>query len=255
MEHRIHLNLATTAAIITLGLVVSVITSTVVATRSFESRARQATVDNQTMSAKGSVRKRIRSDRAVWTIHVQGEAPELRDAFAVLNRGTQRVSEFLTQRGFPPQTVMAGPIDTVTHYVRDAKGQETRQVASYSLDRAYSVESKDVDRVAQAAGEVTALIEDGILVISHAPDFYYTDLPALRLELMGSASRDARARADEIARAAGCRVAQVVSAHMGVLQITRPFSTEVADGGLYDTSTIDKDVTAVVTACFRIESP
>jgi len=79
-------------------------------------------------------------------------------------------------------------------------------------------------------------------------------LPRLKIDLMGSASKDARARADEIAKNAGCRVAEVRSAHMGVLQITRPFSTEVSGYGVHDTGTIDKDVQAVVTASFRIEA-
>jgi hypothetical protein len=41
---------------------------------------------------------------------------------------------------------------------------------------------------------------------------------------------------------------------MGVLQITQPNSTEVAGYGLYDTSTIDKDVTAVVTVTFGVDN-
>lgn len=54
--------------------------------------------------------------------------------------------------------------------------------------------------------------------------------------------------------AAGCGVAEVQSVRMGVLQITRPYSTDASDYGVYDTSAIDKDVQAVVTATFRIES-
>lgn len=255
MEHRVHLNLATTAAIVTLGLAVSVVTSTVVASRAYESRAKNEYRNGQTLSAKGSTRKRIRSDRAVWSIGVKGEAKELKEAYATLSGGTKRVEEFLTKRGFAASEIVPGAINTISHFVRDAKGQETRQIDSYTLERWYTVASKDVDRVNQAAGEVTALIEEGILVISSAPGYYYTDLAKLRLELMAASSKDARARAEEIAKAAGCRVAEVVSAHMGVLQITQPFSTEVAEYGLYDTSTIDKDVQAVVTVCFRIESP
>jgi hypothetical protein len=40
---------------------------------------------------------------------------------------------------------------------------------------------------------------------------------------------------------------------MGVLQITRPHSTDVSGEGIYDTSTIEKDVTAVVTLTLAID--
>jgi hypothetical protein len=39
---------------------------------------------------------------------------------------------------------------------------------------------------------------------------------------------------------------------MGVLQITRPHSTEVSSYGIYDTDTIDKDVRAEVSVTFGV---
>jgi hypothetical protein len=40
---------------------------------------------------------------------------------------------------------------------------------------------------------------------------------------------------------------------MGVLQITAADSTDVSDYGVYDTSTIEKDMTAVVSISFAVE--
>ena len=40
--------------------------------------------------------------------------------------------------------------------------------------------------------------------------------------------------------------AKLRSVDVGVFQVTSPNSTEVSDYGVYDTSTVDKDVTAVV---------
>ncbi|MEP6847365.1 MAG: SIMPL domain-containing protein, partial [Acidobacteriota bacterium] len=47
-------------------------------------------------------------------------------------------------------------------------------------------------------------------------------------------------------------IGSVRSAKMGVLQITPADSTEVSDSGMYDTSTIDKDMTAVVNISFAV---
>lgn len=254
MEHRIQLNLATTAVIVGLGFAVSLITSTAVVARAYQRRGEQAEKQEQTMCVKGSTRKQIRSDRAVWRIGVRAENAELKEAYATLDAGVQKVNAFLQQKGFGTTEFNSGAIATTPHYERDAKGNETRKIIEYTLQRDIGVWTSDVDRVARAAGAVTELIQDGVLVMSDRPEYYYTDLPKLKLQLMGEASKDARARAEEIAKNAGGRVAEVKSAHMGVLQITQPLSTETSSEGVYDTTTIDKDVQAVVTVTFRIES-
>jgi len=40
---------------------------------------------------------------------------------------------------------------------------------------------------------------------------------------------------------------------VGVFQITSPNSTQVSDYGVYDTSTLNKDVTAVVNVTFALK--
>jgi hypothetical protein len=253
-EHRIQLNLATTAVIVGLGFAVSLVTSTAVVARAYQRRGDQAARHEQTMCVKGSTRRRIHSDRAVWRITVRAENRELKEAYATLDEGVRKVLVFLEKKGFTPAEYNPGAITTTAHYERDAKGNETRKIIEYTLNRDIGVWTSDVDRVGRTAGEVTELIQDGVLVMSDHPEYYYTGLAKLKLELMGEASKDARARAEEIARNAGGRVADVRSAHMGVLQITQPLSTETSSEGVYDTSTIEKDVQAVVTVTFRIES-
>lgn len=251
-EYRIHLNLTTTVAVLVLGIAVSAIVSTIVAARAYKLRGEQLTRNEKTIVVKGSARKRIRSDRAVWQIRVEGESKQMQEAFNILERGVQRVRTFLEQHKFVSHEIGLGAIDTTVHYVTDEHGQTTREVASYTLSRTFFVTTDDVDRVMQAAGLVTQLIQEGVLVISQSPAYYYSDPSPLKVELMGLASKDARGRAEEIARSAGCKLGQVRAAHMGVLQITRPYSTDVSAEGIYDISTIEKDAQAVVTVTFQI---
>jgi hypothetical protein len=253
MEYRIRLNLATTAFILTAGFTIRLLTSTLVAARAYRSRGDQAVWAVQSMTVKGSTRKRIQSNLALWEIEVQGENPELVHAFGTIETGIARVRAFLEERGFNPAEIGLGAIDTTTHYVLDDKGRQTRQIASYVLSRTFFISTSDVHRVNRTAGEVTELLRDGVMVSSSAPDYHYTELAALKVQLLGEASADARSRADEIARNSGCRIAQVRSARMGVMQITRPHSTDVSDYGIHDTTTIEKDVQAVVTVDFQIE--
>ncbi|MHC4547800.1 MAG: SIMPL domain-containing protein [Planctomycetota bacterium] len=255
MEYRVRTDLARSAAVVALGVAASVIVGTAVAARAYRGKASDASRRDQTLDVKGLARQRIRSDVAVWSIDVKGEGASLREAFDLLERGLQGIRAFLRERPFEDAEVVVGAIQTETHHARDAKGEKTREVTGYTLRRRLTVTSGTLERVAAAAGEVTELIREGVHVVSQPPAYYYTRIADLKIALMGLASEDARARADAIARNAGCRVGEVRDARMGVLQVTRPHSTKVSGYGIYDTSTIEKDVRAVVTVTFGIEGP
>ncbi len=254
MEYHVRFGITSTLVVVFIGIGISFVTSTTVAARAYRARGEVPLKHDQTLTVKGSARHRIRSDRAVWSIQVWGEARELAPAYGVLESGVERVSAFLRSEGFRPEEIELSAIQTIKHFVRDEKGNDTRQILEYSLHRQAVVTTTDVERVLAASSRVTALIQDGVQVMSDVPAYYYSDLPKLKVELLEAASKDARARADAIARHVGGRVAEVRSASMGVLQITQPYSTETSYEGMYDTTTIEKDVTGVVTATFRIET-
>lgn len=255
MEYRVRTDLIRSAVVVALGVTVSLIVATAVAARAYRGREEDSSRRSQTLAVKGLARQRLRSDIAVWGIEVKGEGGTLQAAFAHLEKGRTSVRDFLAAKEFEGAEIVVGAIRTETHYTRDERGEETREVAAYTLRSALTVTSGDLPRVAEAAGEVTELIRDGVLVVSQPPAYYYSRLADLKIELMAVASRDARARADAIAGNTGCRVADVRDARMGVLQITPPHSTEVSSYGIYDTSTIEKDVRAVVSVTFGIEGP
>jgi hypothetical protein len=109
-----------------------------------------------------------------------------------------------------------------------------------------------VAKIATVAREATELINQGILIESSAPRYYYTKIGDLKVEMLGEAAKDAKERAERIASSTGNSIGSVRSAKMGVLQITAADSTDVSDYGVYDTSTVEKDMTAVVNASFAV---
>ena len=60
-------------------------------------------------------------------------------------------------------------------------------------------------------------------------------------------------RAEQIAKSTGSSIGSVRTARMGVLQITPADSTEVSDSGMNDTSSLEKDITAVVNIGFAVD--
>ena len=176
----------------------------------------------------------------------------LRAAYGSLEKAATRVRAFLLENGFKPGELSLGSISTDPHHRYDHRGRQTREVVSWSLDQNLVVTSSDVGRIAMTEGRVTNLLREGLNVRSCSPQYTVSNIGEIKIAILGAASADARVRATEIATNSGCQVAEVRRARMGVLQITRPNSTDVSSYGIYDTSTIEKDVSVVVTTTFGL---
>ncbi len=242
------------AIVVSLAIGTSFVTSTWVASRAYLSRGEHQERVSRTLDVTGSAKKSLVSDLAIWNIRVAGEGKTIEDAFQKMSAAADKVREFLAQKGFGPEVVSAGPIRTETHYRKDEKGNATRDVVSYELARTFEVRTPEVRKVEKASGEVTELVKTGAHVESLAPEFVYTKLADLKLVMIGEATANARERAERIAKESGCRIGAVKDAKAGVLQITRPWSTEVTSSGANDTSSVEKDVTSVVHLSLMIEA-
>jgi hypothetical protein len=107
-----------------------------------------------------------------------------------------------------------------------------------------------IDRLSREASE---LINQGIDFNSNPPEFLYTKIADLKVEMIGLASQDAKIRAEQMAKSTGNEVGEVRSSKMGVIQINAKNSTDVSDYGINDTSSLEKTIRAVVSMSFSIE--
>lgn len=204
------------------------------------------------ITVTGSAKKRITSDLVVWSAGVSSQSVQLSDAYKQLSDNIPRIKQYLLEKGIPESQMTVSSISTTTLKRRDADGNESAEITGYSLTQNIEVRSNDVQKISQIAREATELINQGILIESKAPQFYYTQIGDLKIEMLGEAAKDAKERASRIASSTGNSIGSVRSARMGVLQITAADSTDVSDYGVYDTSTIEKDMTAVVNVSFAV---
>jgi hypothetical protein len=208
---------------------------------------------DEAITVTGSAKKRIKSDLVTWSASVNYQAPLLADAYRQLSENVPRVRQYLVSKGIPENQITVSSISTQTLKRQDANGAETSEITGYSLRQSIEVRSPDVDKISQIARESTELINQGILIESGAPQYLFTGLGGLKIEMLGEAAKDAKERAEKIAASTGNSIGAVRSARMGVMQITAADSTEVSDAGISDTSSVDKDVTAVVNISFAVD--
>lgn len=208
---------------------------------------------DETITVTGSARKRIASDLVVWRAVVTYQSAELSGAYASLKENVPRVRAYLVSKGVPEDQIVVSSVTTQKLQEKSEGGEETGRVNGYVLSQTLEVRSGDVERITKVSREVTELIEQGILLESQAPEYQYTKLGELKIEMLAEAAKDAKERAQKIASSTGSRIGSVRSARMGVMQITAADSNEVSDYGVNDTSSLEKDITAVVNVSFAVD--
>jgi hypothetical protein len=201
----------------------------------------------------GSFRKQVRSDYAVWKSALAIQGPDLQGASASVAADAQRLQAFLRSSGIADSSVTMKPLETEGIYRTAENGMATTELIGYKVTQSVEVRSADVAGITRLSQRANELIAQGIPLGSSSVEYLYTHLEQVRGELLADATRDAKRRAEAIAQAAGAEVGGVRAARMGVFQVTPRNSTEVADYGMNDTSSLDKDVTAVVRVVFAVD--
>ena len=201
---------------------------------------------NDVITVTGSAKRRIVADYVVWDVSVTSQKASAAAAANELAGWTDRIRSFLRQEGAQDSEVTVQPVSTST--VTD----QTGTVTGYALTRNFEVRSSRVRAVADLAEGSSQLLVQGIPLAAQPPQYVYTKLPSLRPQLLAEATKDAQNRARVLVGATGGHLGKLRGVNVGVFQVTSPNSTEVSDYGVYDTSTLQKDVTAVVNVTFAL---
>ena len=141
------------------------------------------------------------------------------------------------------------PISTESPGSIDENGN---RITRYRLTRSFEIRSSRVAAIATVAERSSSLLAQGVPLAADPPQYVYTKLPGLRPRLLAAATRDAQSRARVLVAASGAKLGKLRGVNVGVFQISSPNSTDVSDYGVYDTTTLRKDVTAVVNVTFAL---
>lgn len=142
-------------------------------------------------------------------------------------------------------------IDTV--FKKDEQGNATNELDHYTVHQWVNVTSKEVEKIKSVSDSLNDFISKGYMINIKGPHYYVSNLEKHKLELIAKATDNAYTRAMTIAKNSGGKVGKLSSAQQGVFQITQPNSTETSSDGVYDTSTIEKDIKCVITLTYIIE--
>jgi hypothetical protein len=218
---------------------------------------KEVRLSDKSIKVKGFAEQHITSNSALWNGSLRATAKDSVSAYQALEASKKRFLTYLQGNGIPKDQITFNSVNIQSInkrvYTGDGESYETSEIDSYQLTLPFSFSSSDVAKTDRIARESTSLIAEGVFIDSYAPQYFYNELDSIKVNLLGEATKNAKARAEQLASNSGSKVGRLFSANQGVFQITPLLSTDVSDYGSYDTSTIEKSVKAVVTIEFGIE--
>lgn len=208
---------------------------------------------NQTISVTGSAKKEIVSDLGFLRGTISVQSPTSESAYAELNRQKPILISYLEAKGFPKDKIEFFTINSYPVYEMSDQGYQTGIVRGYVYSQRIEIQSTDVNKIKELSLDITSLIQKGVDFNVEQPEYHYTKMADLKIEIQAAAAKDAMIRAEKIAEATDRDLGPMRNARMGVLQITPKFSNAISDYGINDLSSIEKEIIGVVNASFEIE--
>lgn len=239
-----------TAAIIALGLIIS----TAFLANAFKNRNNS----NDTISVTGLGSKDFVSDLIVWNSSFSKKGFELKEAYASLETDRNAIKNYLTSKGIKESEIVFSSVSINKEYATtydENSNVRSQTFNGYSLSQNVQVESKEVEKVENVSRSVVSeLINSGVELYSSTPEYYYTKLAALKLEMIAAATKDARLRAEKIAENAESDLGSLKKSDMGVFQIVAQNSSEEYSwGGSFNTASKNKTATITIKLVYSID--
>lgn len=230
MKTSLSKSLVWVAVILSIGLIVTV----TIASSAYNTKYKAQNI----ISVTGSAQKNFESDIIKWTAQYARKSTDISEASSWLKDDREAVKTFLNQQGIKSDDIIfqAVNIRKEYDYEYDTHGNSTRVFTGYVLHQSVVIESKELDVVEQAAREISSLLSQGIELTSNEPQFFYSDLESLKLDLIKEASENAYQRATNIASESQANVKGMQQAELGIFQITGQNEDEAYSyGGVFNT--------------------
>jgi len=200
------------------------------------------------ITVTGLGKKDFVSDLIVWNGSFSKKNYDLKAAYEQLDKDRTIIRDYLLKKGVNEKEIVFSSVNLIRDfdYSYDKEGIQHSTFTGYNLTQNVQIESNEVDKIENLSREVTELINMGVELYSQSPEYYYTKLAELKIEMIAAATQDARTRALEIAKNAGSDLGDLKSAGMGVFQIIAQNSSEdFSWGGTFNT--YSKEKTATIT--------
>ncbi|WP_322969794.1 SIMPL domain-containing protein [Faecalibacter sp. LW9] len=208
---------------------------------------------NENINVTGNALKDFDADLVKWRATYSRNNFDLKSASDQLKQDQNVVKNFLISQGIKTNEIVFEAVNITKdmQYGTDVNGNSISSFNGYILSQDVTIESQDLDKIEKASREISNLISQGIELNSSNPNYYYSKLEDLKLELIAQASENAKQRAENIATKAGSKLGDLKKADLGIFQITGKNDNEdYSYGGSFNTTSRQKTAQITVKTSF-----
>lgn len=212
---------------------------------------------NGGLTATGSASCDFEADLIVWRGSFSAYGSSTQAAYQRLKKDAEVIEDYLIENGVTDEEMVFGSISISKRYryeYNDDGYEIGRYEDGYDLYQEICVTSNDVDKVDNISRDITQLIEANVEFDSERPEYYYTKLDELKLQLIEEATQNAKDRIDIMAEGTGATVDKLITANLGVFQITaQNTNSDYSYGGSFNTSSRQKTASITVKLNYSVK--
>jgi hypothetical protein len=180
-------------------------------------RAREA---DRSVTVRGFAEREVAANLALWPIVFTVTSGELGTLQARADDGVKRVLAFLAGQ-FPENQIS---VSAPRVQDREAQGMtgDGRRLDRYTAEVTVTVRSDRIEAVKKAIGRSGELVKQGVAVIrsyEYNTQYLYTELDAIKPDMIAAATKDARRAAEQFAKDSGSQVGAIRGAQQGLFTI------------------------------------
>lgn len=184
-------------------------------------RAREAA---RAVTVRGLAERDVTADLATWTLSFSSSANDLASAQAKAEANAADVRGFFREAGFAPGDLQPIGVN-VSSYTNDG-------ITTYTVRQRLSLRTTDIARTQEAAKRQFDLVRKGVALEEGSGISYsFTKLNSIKPAMIATATRDARASAEQFAKDSGTSVGAIKSATQGYFSIMARDATSGDDSG------------------------
>ncbi len=203
------------------------------------------------ITATGSASVDFDADIIIWRGSFSSVAYTSEAAYEKIKTDANIVKTYLLDNGVTEDEVVFDSVDIGRTYrdIYDVNGNYAgSEPDGYSLSQSVTTTSNNMDTVEKISREISTLLDKGVELSSNSPEYYYSDLDALKLDLIDKASINAKERIDIVAKNSGASIGKLKNSSLGVFQITakNTGTASYSYDGAFDTSSRHKTATITV---------
>lgn len=212
----------------------------------------------QSITVKGLAEKPVKADSAEWSVGVAVHGETFADTLNALRQARPVLDKFLADQGFAAASISAGPesIEPNFEYEPLPQGGSRHVQKGFDGKQLIIVRSNALADIAKASEAIIELKAAGKPIVYSNPRYLINDLEAVKMSLIGEATRNAKQRAEEFAKVGEAHVGPMRTASQGAFYILpAEGDSENADdyGGVYDKTTVSKKARVVVTVEYTLD--